>query len=263
MGRAQKGLVCGLAWLLLGEATTAATFRVEPIHVFLGAKGKSALVTVTNESQETIRFQVTVFAWDQNRKGEMKLEPTEEVVFFPKLFTLDPGKSQKIRVGVTSTPLSVERTFRMFVEELPPVERPTPEAGTRVRVLTKMGIPIFVEPPEKKPLAAIGGLVLADGELKFSVENQGNVHFSLFGVKVTGLRQDGTTAFDRRAEGWYVLAKGARDYQLRLTPDDCAGVAQVVVEAETELGAIRAQIPVDPQTCSALPSATAPAPTGG
>lgn len=263
MGRVHKGLVCGLAWLLLGEATLAATFRVEPIHVFLGASVKSTLVTVTNESQETIRFQVRVFAWDQNRKGEMKLEPTEEVVFFPKLFTLDPGKAQKIRVGVTSTPLSVERTFRMFVEELPPVERPTPEAGTRVRVLTKMGIPIFVEPPEKKPLATIDGLSLVDGELKFSVENQGNVHFSLFGVKVTGLRSDGSAAFDRRAEGWYVLAKGARDYQLKISPEDCGSVTQLVVEAETDIGALRAQVPVDPQRCSAIPSANPAAASGG
>jgi fimbrial chaperone protein len=191
----------------------------------------------------------------------MKLEPTNEVVFFPKFFTLDPGKAQKIRVGVVATPVSVEQSYRMFVEELPPVERPTPEAGSRVRVLTKMGIPIFVEPPEKKPAAAVGSPSLGEGTLRFSVENLGNVHFSLFGVRVRGLAADGSVAFERQAEGWYVLAKGRREYEMKLSPEECRQAVKVVVQAETDLGEVRGEATLDPTGCTS--SGEGPSSRGG
>src|SRR5216684_4497892 len=90
-------------------------------------------------------FQVTSFAWSQDASGAVQLAPTEDIVFFPALLTLKPGEERKVRVAATVAAKDVERTYRIFFEELPPLERPQ-NLGAQVRILTKMGIPIFVAP---------------------------------------------------------------------------------------------------------------------
>ena len=49
----------------------------------------------------------------------IELAPTQDVVFFPALLTLKPGEERRIRVGSTAAPGSIEKTYRIFVEELP------------------------------------------------------------------------------------------------------------------------------------------------
>ena len=74
------------------------------------------LLTLRNESNETLQFQLSVFAWTQSPLGQMELEPTEDVVFFPTLLTLKPKETRRVRVG-SATPQDVrEKTYRIFVE---------------------------------------------------------------------------------------------------------------------------------------------------
>jgi hypothetical protein len=49
------------------------------------------------------------YAWSQDPHGGIVLAPTDEVIFFPQLFTLGGGEQRKIRVGAilfTSSPES-------------------------------------------------------------------------------------------------------------------------------------------------------------
>ncbi len=116
----------GLALFLLIAAlpAPAATFKVSPIQIYLSTHRTTELLSVENQSTETVRLQVTAFGWNQSPKGEIELLPTEDVVFFPSLLTLEPGKERKIRIGVSKPPGAVERTYRVFVEELPPSKSP-------------------------------------------------------------------------------------------------------------------------------------------
>ncbi len=245
--------------LLQAEAAFASTFKVDPIQVVFAGSARSTLVTVTNQSEEALRFEVTAFAWDQSPKGEIRLAATEDIVFFPKLFTIDPGKEQKIRVGTAVGALDREKTYRIFVEELRPLEKPKqPPAGSQVRVLTKMGIPIFLQPARRETSAAVGGLGVANSAIGFEVRNTGNVHFSLFAVRVVGTTTGGETVFDRNAEGWYVLAGGSRAYEMSLPPEQCSRLAVVAVEARTDVGTFNGQVKVAPGACAApFPSSAA------
>src|SRR5688572_25193200 len=125
-----------------GSEAAAASFTVDPTQIYLSGRSSSVLLTLHNESKDTLRFQLSVFAWAQSASGEMRLEPTQDIVFFPSLLTLKPDETRRVRVGSTAAFEAREKTYRIFVEELPPVDR----AGNRggVRVLTKMGIPIFM-----------------------------------------------------------------------------------------------------------------------
>ena len=76
-----------------------------------------------NDSAEKIRFQIGVFAWDQNPKGEMVLNPTEDLIFYPALLALEPGMNaeygsaptirwlrQKSRIGFLSKSFRPSKT---------------------------------------------------------------------------------------------------------------------------------------------------------
>lgn len=246
------GLFFGFA---LGRAgvLSAAAFRVTPIQVALSSTTSSALLTLTNESSETLRFQVSAHAWTQGRKGEIELAPTQDIVFFPALLTLDAGKERKIRVGTSALAGAVEKTYRIFVEELPPAEQPKESATPRseVRVRTKMGIPIFLQPAAKPHVAgAIESPALEDGQLRFRVRNTGNVHFTLLSVWIKGTSASGETIFEKQAEGWYVLPGGIREYEIPVPPAECARVKVFALEAANERETMKARLDAPPGACA-------------
>lgn len=244
------GSCLGLAFFQ-AEPLSAATYKVAPVQVTLSAGRPSALLTLSNESDETLRFQISAFAWDAGPHGEMKLEPTTDVTFFPELLSLEPGKERKVRVGVAPRTGGVERTYRIFFQELPPPETSaSPSGGSQVRVLTRMGIPIFVTPPAPKESGALESATLAGGVLRFRVHNTGNVHLRLQGVTVHGEDAAGKRVLDTQVEGWYVLAGEARDYEIAMAGAECARLAAVVLEARTDRAQFSLRLQVGPGACT-------------
>ena len=219
--------VCLLAGPLASQAS-ASSFNVNPTQVFLTAKDASALITVRNESEETLRFQLTAFAWDQSASGELMLAPTQDIVFYPALITLAPKEERKVRVGRTTATGDKEKTYRIFVEEMPPLEE-TGANGAAGRMLTKMGIPIFVRPGKETATATISGLERKGDVVKFSLSNGGTVHFVPQQITLKGMAGS-NTVFEQKLDGWYVLAGGHRDFQAAIPKDTCAKVTSLLVE---------------------------------
>ncbi len=242
------GLVFLLSLVVLPAA--AATFKVSPIQIYLSAARTTELLAVENQSSESVRLQVTAFAWNQSPRGEIELSPTEDVVFFPALLTLEPGKERKIRIGVSKPPGAVEKTYRVFVEELPPLEKPS-EVGNRseVKVLTRFGVPIFVQPAKLTRSGAIENPKLESGTVKFQVKNTGNAAFSLVSVRTSGSGADGSQTFENQAAGWYVLAGGERAYEIPIPSGDCLRTKTISLEAKTERDAWKASLAVSPEAC--------------
>src|SRR5712691_182471 len=123
-------MVLGL--VLQAETSRASAFKVTPVRVTFSGPS-STLLTLRNESDQALRFQITSFAWWQDASGAVQLAPTEEIVFFPALLTLKPGEERKVRVAATVAAKDVEKTYRIFFEELPPLETPKEKAGAQVR----------------------------------------------------------------------------------------------------------------------------------
>ncbi len=207
----------------------AATFSVNPIQVFLSRRATSALVTLRNESTETLRFELSVFAWSQTASGEMKLEPTRDIVFFPSLLTLKPSEERRVRVGSAVTIDAREKTYRIFVKELPPLGQDA--AAGAVRVLTTMGVPIFLRPDKEVASAALNEIRQHAGTLQFTLANTGTVHFVPQTIRVRGLAES-HTLFEREVEGWYVLAEGRREFSIALPPAECGRLTMLMVHVE-------------------------------
>lgn len=250
-GRRGAFAIMGLGLALCrAEAVLASTFRVSPVQVDLSSTNPTALLTVGNDSDETLRFQVSAFSWSQDASGQMQLTPTQDVVFFPMMLTLSPGEARKIRVGSTLPSGAIEKTFRLFVEELPPqtAARPAPD-GTQIRVLTKLGIPIFLSPLQPKPGASVEIRGVSGDHLRFVVRNTGNAHFLLQDLRVRGTAAGGQLVLDRKADGWYVLAGGEREYEQPLSVDECADLKSVAIDAETDRGPLATRLDLLQPAC--------------
>ena len=224
---------------------SAATFTVDPTQIFLSGRTGSVLLTLRNESAETLSFQLSVFTWTQSASGQMQLEPTEDIVFFPSLLTLKPTEMRRVRVGNATVLDLREKTYRIFVEELPPVDK----VQEGVRVLTKLGIPIFLRPAKEVASATLNELRQQDGTLRFTLTNVGTVHVVPQSIKVRGLAGS-NTAFERELEGWYVLAGGRREFEMVFPKTECAQVTSIIVDVQFGSGKLQERLQTPNGACS-------------
>jgi fimbrial chaperone protein len=189
---------------------------------------------------------VDFYAWDQGKQGEMILNPTHDLVVYPSLLTIDAGNERNVRVGTKSPVVSKEKSYRIFIEELPPV---TKRVDSGVRILTRIGVPIFIQPQPPKPHALIEYLAVNKSEILFEVINRGNVHFVPRAIRIKGTDSTGINALERTLDPWYVLAGGSRQYRLEISPTDCLKLKNLIVEVDLEEKSLRQQLPLRANSC--------------
>jgi fimbrial chaperone protein len=223
-------------------------FKVTPVTILLSRRTPTALLTLTNESDRRLRFQASVFLWDQSPEGRMQLTPTQDIVFYPTVFSVEPGTVRKVRVG-SATPFgSLEKAYRIFFEELPEVEK-VADSRSKLQIRTRIGIPIFLQPKETEKGSRIDAMTSLAGTLRFSVRNTGTVHVNLRGIRVKGFDPMGDSRFERESDGWYVLAGGSRDYEIEIPEDQCGSVARFVIEAQVDGSTILEKLESSETSC--------------
>ena len=216
-----------------------AGFRVSPVTMTLSASVTSGLLTITNQSTDAIRFHVTAFVWDEGPDGEMLLNPTTDVIFFPAMMSLNANEARKLRVGLNVAPGGTERSYRLFVQELPPLVQRPEDQPSAVRVLTRMGIPIFVQGIAPKAAPVVDALAVHGDAATFLIRNTGNAHF-LAGKIVVTAKDGPKVVHTQELQGWYVLAGGTRKYTVTLPQAACQALKSIQVELETEKGSVQA-----------------------
>jgi fimbrial chaperone protein len=242
-------LFAAILGLGLSQATEAraSTFEVNPIRMTLSASSTSGLLTVRNISNEALRFQVNAYAWSQKQTGEIQLAATQDIVFFPAMLALKPGESRNIRVGTAAPFDATEKTYRVFVEEMPPIEGNTSNA---IRVLTRFGVPVFLA-PSSRPTATprLDGLALLGRTLSFALKNDGNTHFLTQRVRILAEGPSGNPLLEQELPAWYVLAGGLRSYTFDLPASAC-GATRLVVSVDSDAKAVQSTLPVPASTCT-------------
>lgn len=224
---------------LVGPAR-AANFEVSPVSLTLSASMSSGIFTLTNRSPETLRFHVSVYSWDQSPTDDMVITPTKDVVFFPAMVMLAPGEERKLRIGLKTKPGPVEKAYRVFVQELPP---PATQADPNaVRVLTKMGLPVFVTGEGQAPKPALAGLAVQGDRVSVELTNTGTARYRAERIVVTA-KAGAKVVHKEEHKGWYVLAGKRHTYTTSLPAEACAAVQSVEVEAVTDKGTVKASLP--------------------
>jgi fimbrial chaperone protein len=225
-------VIGGILLVILGTGVAlCGTFHVNPIRIFLSAQSTTALLTVRNDSAEKVRFQVGVFEWDETPQGEMLLNPTDDLIFYPNLLAIDPGEERNIRVGSNKSIVASEKSYRIFVEELPPVEK---SEHSGIRILTKMGIPVFIQPAKQSVQGQVVDVKISETEFSFEIRNAGNVHFFPRNISVQGRGPQGETILASQLRPWYILPGGVRKYSVEIRQGDCHKLQSLMVEVELE-----------------------------
>ena len=75
----------------------AGNFSVSPVSVTLSGKNPIAALTVRNNSTMPTTVQLQLKQWAQ-KSGKDVFAPTHSILATPPIFTIQPGKSQIIRL---------------------------------------------------------------------------------------------------------------------------------------------------------------------
>lgn len=242
-------LAAGSAGVLPFEAA-ATNYTVNPVQIDLTAAATSALLTLTNASEQPISFQVSGFRWTIDEAGESRLEPTQDLLFFPQLLTVEPRSQRKLRVGATVPFGGSEGAYRLIVEELQPQRN---SSGVSVRILTRMSIPVFLVPEKPALDLRVAGAALDGGRLSFRLESRANVHAPPTKTTVTGTSASGETLFARELDGWYVLAGGSRPLATDVPPDVCPRIAVLTLQVRGPGVDQSARVEPGPGACAPPP----------
>lgn len=241
----------GLAGLCVGGAPLqAGEFTVDPIRLELGAAARSGVITVRNEGKEKLGFQLQASEWSQDALGKDQYSETRDLIFFPKIMSVDPGEVGVVRVGTRAAVVQTEKTYRLFIEELPGAAKEAQAPGATLNVLIRFGAPIFVTPLNPSDSAAIASLELARGVLTLSVKNTGNRHQVIQGIQLAGVDAQGKEVYAMTLADRYLLAGANKSYTATIPADQCAKITGLSVELKTDKVGVKRKLDVSRAMCS-------------
>ena len=249
MLRSRPPVICRVAISLLAlgilSPASAGQFGVSPIRVDLDRNSKSGAITVSNdEAAESLRVQMRLFEWTQDAEGKDVYQESQDLVYFPRLMVLEKGQQKLVRVGLRTPATTQERTYRLFVEELPSPPVAGAATGSRVAIAVRFGVPVYLKPATEELRGEIVKLELSKGVLHVVVRNTGNTHFTIKTVTATSGK-----AFSRELAGWYLLAGVSRDHAIELPQADCARLGKLDVTVVTDQMELRGALDVDASMC--------------
>ncbi len=189
----------------------------------------TGLLTITSSESAPVRFQLQGATWTTDDSGQIQWQPSEALVAWPALFSLPPGRQQLIRVGVSATPGAVEQAYRLYLQELP--DRSA--AGSALTLVRWVGIPVWVPPLQPHRDGQLLPLQRQGNRLTLSVQNTGNVHFTLLQSTVQSTDASGQRLSQQPIPGAYVLAGKHVTRSIALPLSQCAAVRQVTVTVST------------------------------
>ncbi|MGP8153690.1 MAG: molecular chaperone [Smithella sp.] len=248
-------LSCLLFIAVSASRSFAADFQVQPTTMDLSGSVKSGVFSVINNGNEKIDFQVSVQEWNQDGKGKDVYTDTKDIVFFPKVMSIEANSQRAIRIGLKAPRGTKEKTYRLFVAEIP-----TPKKTSDVKVEGKIpagitiafrfSMPIFVKPARPQESYAVDSLEMSKGAVKAIVKNTGNVHVKLNAVKFSGKAADGKELYSKEVAGWYVLQGLSFPYEAAVPKEVCGKLATIEVSAQTDEGKKDGKLTVEKRMCT-------------
>ncbi len=238
-------LLSGL--IVAGGPAIAGSFGVSPIRVDLDRSARSSVITVTNDDERTLTFQVRAMEWSQDAAGRDQYTESSDLVYFPQQLQVPAGERRVVRVGYRTPAVQTEKTYRLFIEEI--ADETTRTRGqTSVAISVRFGVPVFLRPASADERGEVD-LSVASGATRALVRNTGNVHFRLNGVRIEGVGASGETTFEKTLDGWYLLAGAERVHEAAIPPAACAATRLVRVEAASDRLALRTEQQLGPDAC--------------
>ena len=245
-----KFLCIFLSIFLFSSSVYAGSFSVKPIWVYLNSNKKVESLHLKNSAKESVTIQIKTFEWTQDDEGRDVYTPTEEIFYMPRVITLNGEEERTIKIGYDKKPSAVEKTFRIYFEELPEAKIKTDETGMRIAL--KLGVPIFITPQKKDgPKGEIANVSVLKHKLFFQIKNNGNEHFYPKSISVSVVDAKGKDIFSDKQQAWYILAGKNRTYTVDIPADKCRIIKTIFIEAELEIekAKVSKTVSIDSNSC--------------
>ena len=235
--------------LLMPALAWSGSFRVVPIKVYFEPGKTSTVVKIVNEDQESLMIELDARKWSQDKvKGTDVLKKTKDLILFPKMLEIPPGKEKIVRVGYRGTPTASEQTYRIFVKELP-VTKP---GETALKFALRVGVPVFVKSIQPTKQLSIASTEVSDGKLQVRIKNSGNSHAVVGKVQAVGKDKSGKDSFSAESGGWYVLAGATREFTVGLPEKGCRKSSSINIDVKEGSNSIKSDVQVKAAQCKAV-----------
>lgn len=221
-----------IAALLFASPALAADFRVAPVKLDFSRDAKSGVLVLENMADEKLKVQINAMLWNQDAEGKDVFENTQDVIFYPKIMEVEPKGKRNIRVGFNKGPAQSEKTYRIYIREIP--TRGREGEGAVVMIAIRFGIPVFVKPLKEQPSGEISDAGVGKGALNVTVKNTGNVHFSISSIKAVAKNAKGEEVFIKELTGWYLLSGISRRHTVDIPKEACPSITTVELEVKTD-----------------------------
>ena len=245
-----------LLFIALDAASTVASayageWRVTPIRLTLERGARSAVVNVQNDSDAPMSFQIKAMEWAQDIRGEDRYTETAELIYFPKQLMIPAKEERTIRVGIKGTMGAREKTYRLFIEEVASPRQGTENEQTQIAVTIRFAVPLFISPAMEAVAGEIIEAKLHGGTLDTTLKNNGNVHFRVKLVSLSGMDSRGVTIFTQETNGWYLLSGASRIYSAVIPEAICSQLDAIDIQVQTDRLNFSRKIDADPSMCVA------------
>lgn len=237
LARIARSIASGAALMVLAVVPSwGGEFAVNPIRLDLGPAAKSGAITVRNDGKAKLSFQMQGMEWTQDSAGKDQYADSRDLIFFPRIMTIEPGQEGLIRVGVRAPLVAAEKAYRLFIEELPgpPDTAPSQVSSAQINVLIRFGAPVFVAPVKPEDSAEIGTIDLAKGVLTFAVKNTGNRHHIIQGIQLTGVDALGKEIYSVTLSDRYLLAGVSKSFSTVVPQEQCIKLNGLNVALKTD-----------------------------
>ena len=239
---AAMGLLAGAVGL-----ASAARFSINLTRVHLGNSHPVETIALGNEEPQPLNFEVQVKRWTQGADGAWSLVPSDGLVVHPLIVTIPVGGKARVRIGTLAPTTEAEQAYRVELQQLP--DPNAPADAMQVRMLTKISLPVFVEPHDAQPHLALASSSASAAKLGLALRNDGKAYAPPGVASVRVLDGEGRVLHQGKLSIGYVLA-GA---QLPITTAWPAGACARASQAElttAEGATLRADIPADLRRCA-------------
>jgi len=254
-----RQLSCGIISMVFISLMTVpafpANFSITPTSVDLSAGVKSSALTVINSGDEKLNCQIDLKEWSQDGEGKDVYTDTKDVVFFPKIMTVEPNEQRAIRIGLKGPQDVKEKTYRLFVEEIPSQKKGSEnkehgKISAGLTIAFRYAVPIFVKPAKQQESAVVENVDMAFSEASAVIKNTGNIHIKMLSIAFRGKASDGKELFRQDVAGWYILQGLTRRYTATVPKEICSNLATIEVSAQAENFTVNGTLNVQKKMCA-------------
>jgi len=238
--------IFAIVLLILPGNVLCANFSLNPVRVYFDSSNKTNMVTVTNNSDEDITVQLRAYSWEQNAKSENMYSPTKDIVFFPKIAHIKKAEKKIVRLGTRVPQGDQEKTYRLYIEEIPNSQK---TENTAVQIVMKVGVPVFIAPLNSEPKGMLEEVKVEKSIFYARLNNQGNIHFIIRSVNVTGVNSSGDEVYRTELGGRYLHSGNTKDFTLEIPDASCHKITALDVEVNTDKLSLRKKLNVNREMC--------------